>query len=214
MTDFNRAQLYLITPPKLDMTRFPDILGRTLDAGRIGCVQLRLKDTPEDDIRRAIDTLRPITQDRGVAFLLNDDPAMAAETGCDGVHVGQEDMIYRDAREIVGPDAIVGVTCHDSRHLAMEAAEQGASYVAFGAFYPTGTKDAKAHSDPEILNWWSEDMVVPAVAIGGITVDNCTPLIAAGADFLAVIAGIWDYEEGPEKAVSVFNTIISQTPRA
>jgi thiamine-phosphate pyrophosphorylase len=214
MTDFNRAQLYLITPPKLDLASFPDILARTLDAGRVGCLQLRLKDAGEDDVLRAVETLRPLTQDRGVAFILNDDPALAAQTGCDGVHVGQEDATYEDARKTVGPDAIVGVTCHDSRHLAMDAAEQGADYVAFGAFYQTGTKVPKSQADPELLNWWSEDMTVPVVAIGGITVDNCTPLISAGADFLAVVAGIWDYAEGPEQAVIAFNRIISETPRS
>ena len=176
-------------------------------------LQLRLKDAGEDDVLRAVETLRPLTQDRGVAFILNDDPALAAQTGCDGVHVGQEDATYEDARKTVGPDAIVGVTCHDSRHLAMDAAEQGADYVAFGAFYQTGTKVPKSQADPELLNWWSEDMTVPVVAIGGITVDNCTPLISAGADFLAVVAGIWDYAEGPEQAVIAFNRIISETPR-
>lgn len=212
MTDFNRTQLYLITPPKLDLAAFPDILARTLDAGRVACLQLRLKDTGEDDLRRAIDILKPIAQERSVAFLLNDDPVLAAQTGCDGVHVGQQDATYAEAREAMGPDATVGVTCHDSRHLAMEAAEQGADYVAFGAFFPTTTKDPKARADPEILNWWSHDMTVPAVAIGGITVENCPPLISAGTDFLAVVAGVWDYEEGPAEAVVAFNGLFRETP--
>ncbi len=214
MTDFDRAQIYLITPPKLEMTSFPDTLARTLDAGRVACLQLRLKDSSEDEIKRAIDVLRPIAQDRNVTFLLNDDPATAAETGCDGVHVGQEDASYEQARKLVGPDAIVGVTCHNSRHLAMEAAEMGADYVAFGAFYQTETKQPKSRADPEILNWWSEDTTVPVVAVGGITVENCGPLINAGADFLAVVAGIWDYVEGPEQAIMEFNRIIAETPRA
>ncbi len=214
MTDLNHAQIYLITPPKLEMTSFPDTLTRTLDAGRVACLQLRLKDSSEDEIKRAIDVLRPIAQDRNVTFLLNDDPATAAETGCDGVHVGQEDASYEQARKLVGPDAIVGVTCHNSRHLAMEAAEMGADYVAFGAFYQTETKQPKSRADPEILNWWSEDTTVPVVAVGGITVENCGPLINAGADFLAVVAGIWDYVEGPEQAIMEFNRIIAETPRA
>lgn len=211
MTDFNRTQLYLITPPKLDLTTFPDILARTLDAGRIACLQLRLKDASEEDLRQAIDVLRPISQERGVAFLLNDDPVLAADTGCDGVHVGQEDTPYEEARNIVGPEAIVGVTCHDSRHLAMEAAEQGADYVAFGAFFPTATKQPKSRADVEILQWWSEDMTVPVVAIGGITLDNCSPLVEAGADFLAVVAGVWDHADGPEQAVQAFNDIFQET---
>jgi len=213
MTDFNRCQLYLITPPKLDLSRFPDTLSRTLDAGRVACLQLRMKETPEDDLRRAIDVLRPIAQSRGVAFVLNDDPHLAAELGCDGVHIGQQDTPYAEARQIMGPNATIGVTCHDSRHLAMEAAEQGADYVAFGAFFPTTTKAAKAQPDPEILNWWSQDMTIPVVAIGGITVENCVPLISAGTDFLAVVAGVWDYPEGPDEAVIAFNKLFRETVR-
>ncbi|NQU56296.1 MAG: thiamine phosphate synthase [Rhodospirillales bacterium] len=213
MTDFNRTQLYLITPPKLDLSRFPDTLTRTLDAGRVACLQLRLKDTTEDEIRRSIDILKPIAQQRGVAFLLNDDPVLAADTGCDGVHVGQQDTPYKEARQIIGTKATVGVTCHDSRHLAMEAAEQGADYVAFGAFFPTETKSAKTRPDPEILNWWSQDMTVPVVAIGGITVDNCPPLISAGADFLAVVAGVWNYRDGPDEAVIAFNKLFKEITR-
>jgi thiamine-phosphate pyrophosphorylase len=210
MTDFNRTQLYLITPPKFDLNIFPDILARTLDAGRVACLQLRLKNASEDDIRRAVDVLKPITQDRRVAFLLNDDPALAASTGCDGVHVGQGDAAYDDARNAVGPNAIVGVTCHDSRYLGMEAAEQGADYVAFGAFFETRTKTPKSHADVEILEWWCQDMTVPVVAIGGITLDNCRLLISAGTDFLAIVAGVWDYAAGPNEAVKAFNQVIKE----
>jgi thiamine-phosphate pyrophosphorylase len=214
MTDFNRTQLYLITPPKFDLAIFPDILARTLDAGRVACLQLRLKDTSKDDIRRAIDVLKPIAQDRGVAFLLNDDPVLAAGTGCDGVHVGQGDATYDDARNAVGPNAIVGVTCHDSRHLGVEAAAQGADYIAFGAFFETRTKTPKSHADIEILEWWCQDMTVPVVAIGGITLDNCRLLISTGADFLAIVAGVWDYAAGPNEAVKAFNRIIKEaSPR-
>ena len=209
MTDFNRAQLYLITPPKLDLATFPDTLARTLDAGRVACLQLRLKEWPEEEIRRAVNLLRPIAQDRGVAFVLNDDPALAAETGCDGVHVGQEDAAYREAREIVGADAIVGVTCHNSRHLAMEAAEQGADYVAFGAFFPTATKTPKSAADPEILEAWSTATTVPCVAIGGITPDNCGRLVEAGADYLAVVSAVWDHPDGPGAAIEAFARAIA-----
>ena len=153
--------------------------------------------------------LGPVTQDRDVAFILNDRPDLAAECGCDGVHVGQEDAAYDDARRIVGADAIVGVTCHDSRHLAMEAAEAGADYVAFGAFFATTTKEAKTRADMEILSWWQEMMTVPCVAIGGITVENCPALVSAGADFLAVASGVWNYPAGPAQAVKAFNAVFS-----
>ncbi len=175
-----------------------------LDADDVACVQIRLKNLSDDQIARVVDVLRPPAQRRGVAVLLNDRPDLAFETGCDGVHVGQEDGTYAEARKVVG-DGIVGVTCHDSRHLAMEAGEKGADYVAFGAFFPTGTKEAKTHADTGLLRWWSELFTVPAVAIGGITVDNCRPLVEAGADFLAVSAGVWNHPEGPAAAVKAFN---------
>jgi thiamine-phosphate pyrophosphorylase len=171
-------------------------------------VQLRLKGLDDAAICRAVDELRPLVQRRNVAFLLNDRPDLAFETGCDGVHIGQEDASYRDARAAVGADRIVGVTCHASRHLAMEAAEAGADYVAFGAFFPTATKQAKSHADIELISWWAELMQVPAVAIGGITTDNAKPLIEAGADFLAVSAGVWDHPKGPAAAVAEFTALM------
>lgn len=202
-----RCRLYLITPPKLDAKNFADTLKRALDAGDVASLQLRLKDVSDDDIRRAAEILRPVAQKHDVAFILNDRPDLARELGCDGVHVGQEDASYAEARLIVGKNAIVGVTCHDSRHLAMEAAEAGADYVAFGAFFPTATKEAKARAEIETLRWWAEMMVVPCVAIGGITVDNAPALIETGADFLAVSSGVWDHPAGPAAAVQAFNAL-------
>ncbi len=201
------CQLYLITPPRLDAAAFSRDLAAALDAGPVAAVQLRLKDAGDDEVRAACDRLRPIVQDRDVAFILNDRPDLAAELGCDGVHIGQDDATYRDARRAMGDDGIVGVTCHDSRHLAMEAADGGADYVAFGAFYPTATKEPKARADLAILTWWSELMTVPCVAIGGITLANAAPVIEAGADFLAVSAGVWEHPEGPAAAVARFNQL-------
>ena len=201
------CRLYLITPPRLEAREFADTLSRALDAGDVASLQLRLKDVSDDDIRRASEILMPIAQKRDVAFILNDRPDLAAELGCDGVHIGQEDAGYAEARRLMGKDRIVGVTCHDSRHLAMEAAEAGADYVAFGAFFPTETKAAKTYAEPELLRWWSEVMVVPCVAIGGITVENAAPLIEAGADFLAVSSGVWNHPDGPAAAVKAFNEL-------
>jgi len=204
-----RCRLYLISPPRLETKAFGDTLKRALDAGDVASFQLRLKDVDDDAIRRAVDVLMPIAQKRDVAFILNDRPDLARAFRCDGVHVGQEDASYAEARLIVGKDAIVGVTCHDSRHLAMEAAEAGADYVAFGAFFPTATKDAKTRADIELLKWWAEMMVVPCVAIGGITVENAPPLVEAGADFLAVSNGVWGYDNGPAAAVKAFNALFN-----
>jgi thiamine-phosphate pyrophosphorylase len=199
------CRLYLITPPKLDPAGFADSLRAALDGGDVACLQLRLKDVSDDDIRHATEVLMPVCIPHDVAFLINDRPDLAAEMGADGVHIGQEDWDYKDARRLVGDDAIVGVTCHNSRHLAIEAAEAGADYVAFGAFYPTGTKEPKTRAEPEILRWWSDIMETPCVAIGGITVENCAPLVEAGADFLAVVGGVWNFPEGPSAAVEAFN---------
>ena len=204
------CRLYLVSPPNLSPPNFRDPLKRALAGGDVAAFQLRLKELNDDAIRRAVDALKPIVQGAGAAFILNDRPDLAAELGCDGVHVGQEDAPYAEARRIMGANAIVGVTCHDSRHLAMDAAEAGADYVAFGAFFPTATKAPKTKADLELLRWWSEMMVVPSVAIGGITIENAQALVEAGADFLAVAAGVWDYGEGPEKAVQAFNALLRE----
>ena len=203
----SNCRLYLISPPKLSAANFVTPLREALAGGDVASFQLRLKDAEDDAIRRAADLLRPIVQAHGAAFILNDRPDLAAELGCDGVHVGQDDASYADARAAMGPSRIVGVTCHDSRHLAVEAAEAGADYVAFGAFFPTRTKEPKTQADIALLNWWSDVMVVPAVAIGGITVANAPALVEAGADFLAVSAGVWEHAEGPEAAVKAFNAL-------
>jgi thiamine-phosphate pyrophosphorylase len=171
-------------------------------------VQLRLKGASDDEIRRAAERLMPIVQERGAAFILNDRPDLAAELGADGVHVGADDTPYAKARALVGPEAIVGVSCYASRHEAMEAAEAGADYVAFGAFFETRTKEPRARADIELLSWWGEVMTVPCVAIGGITPVNCGPLVEAGADFLAVVSAVWDHPDGPAAAVRAFEEAI------
>ena len=206
----HRCRLYLITPPKIILSKFKDDLAAALDGGDIACVQLRLPGAKTDEILQAAEILAPIVQERNVAFLLNDNPELAAKVGCDGVHIGQQDVAYERAREIVGAKAIVGVTCHDKRYLAIEAAEKGCDYVAFGAFFHSQTKKTINHPEVEILKIWSTMTKVPCVAIGGISHDNCAPLIEAGADFLAVISAVWDYEQGPSASVELFNKIINK----
>ncbi len=202
----SNCRLYLISPPRIAPTDFSGVLKDALKGGDVASFQLRLKHVSDDEIRRAADALRPIVQAAGAAFILNDRPDLAAELGCEGVHIGQEDATYAEARAAL-PDGIVGVTCHDSRHLAMDAGEAGADYVAFGAFFPTQTKEPKTVADIELLRWWAETMVVPCVAIGGITVVNAPALVEAGADFLAVSAGVWEHPDGPEAAVKAFNAL-------
>jgi thiamine-phosphate pyrophosphorylase len=205
----SHCRLYLITPPAIgDLAAFGRTLAQALDAGDVAALQIRLKGLADAQLAAAVRTLAPIAQARDVAVILNDRPDLARDLGCDGVHVGQSDTPLREARQIMGPNAMIGVTCHDSRHLAMEASEGGADYVAFGAFYPTTTKDTAFRPEPEVLTIWQETMQVPCVAIGGITVDNAAPLIAAGADFLAVSSGVWGHAKGPATAVAEFNRLM------
>ena len=211
MTSPPDCRLYLITPPVLsDLAAFGHTLAGALDAGDVAALQIRLKGAPDEVIAAAVDVLTPIAHSRDVAVILNDRPDLAAALGCDGVHVGQDDPPCREARRIMGKHAMIGVTCHDSRHLAMEAAEAGADYVAFGAFYPTTTKDASTRAEPDLLTIWQETMEIPCVAIGGITVETAEDLVAAGADFLAVSAGVWAHPQGPAVAVREMNAAIAR----
>jgi thiamine-phosphate pyrophosphorylase len=204
------CRLYLITPPALpDLPAFADALARALDAGDVAALQIRLKDLPDEAVLRAAAAILPIAQAREVAVLMNDRMDLAKRAGCDGVHLGQGDGDPVAARRLLGAEATIGVTCHASRHLAMEAGEAGADYVAFGAFFPTTTKDAKHQADPEILEWWSEMFELPAVAIGGITATNCAPLVRAGANFLAVVGAVWNHPEGPAAGVRAMNAAIA-----
>ena len=193
------CRLYLITPPTLP-ENFERLLAEALDAGDVAAVQLRLKNTTGELILKTIDRLRPIVQSRDVAFLLNDHPGLAQKSGCDGAHIGQTDMPIAQARKILG-DLTLGVTCHNSRHLAMIAGEAGADYVAFGAFFPTATKEPPEMADIETLKLWAETMEIPCVAIGGISPENCAPLVQAGAEFLAVIGAVWNHPQGPAAGV-------------
>ncbi len=205
------CRLYLITPENIpDVEAFARTLDEALAAGDVACLQLRLKGVDDATISAAVNKLMPVCHKRDVAFILNDRPDLAAQLGCDGVHVGPEDMPYDEAREIMGRDATVGVTCKDSRHVAMEVGEAGADYVAFGAFFPSSTKDDTTPVDIEVVEVWSETTNVPCVAIGGITVENCEPIVKAGADFIAVCGGIWNYAGGPAAAVRDFNAIFSK----
>ena len=195
------CQLYLISPPAFTPA-FPDALRRAFDGGSVAAFQLRLKGVGDDEIRRAAEALMPICLAADVSFILNDRADLAKELGTDGVHLGQGDGDPRAARSLLGPEAQIGVTCHDSRHLAMEAGEAGVDYVAFGAFYPTTTKEVQHRPEPAILSWWTTLFEIPCVAIGGITAANAALLVAAGADFLAVSSAVWAAPEGEAAAVS------------
>ncbi|MHB8529984.1 MAG: thiamine phosphate synthase [Caulobacteraceae bacterium] len=206
------CRLYLITPPAIaDLEEFADEVARVLREADVAALQVRLKPANEGRIAETVERVRPILAGHGVALILNDRPDLAAALDCDGVHIGQADGSVAAARRVIGPGRILGVSCQASRHLAMEAAETGADYVAFGAFYPTATKQSTSRADPEMLSIWQECTQIPCVAIGGITPENCRPLVAAGADFLAVSAGVWGHPDGSVAGARALCAKIAQT---
>lgn len=208
MPFYTDCRMYLISPPEIDLSAFAETLAATLAAGDVAAFQLRLKDADTATLEQAVRRLMPICHGQDVAFILNDKPDLAAAWGCDGAHIGQEDGSVRAARQLLGRDRQLGVSCHDSRDRAMQAAEDGADYISFGSFYPTTTNPGAPAADPETLTAWTTFSVIPAVAAGGITVENCLPLIQAGANFLAVSNGIWGYKDGRAQAVREFNRVI------
>ncbi|AEI37759.1 MAG: thiamine phosphate synthase [Zymomonas mobilis subsp. pomaceae] len=208
----NPCGLYLISPPEIDAS-FTDRLAKAFDGGPVSAFQLRLKGINEHAIARLAEPLQKLCEERDVAFIINDSVSLAKRLGADGVHLGQGDGDAAEARVILGPSAQIGVTCHNSRHLAMEAGEKGADYVAFGAFYPTTSKEVRHYAKPEILSWWATLFELPSVAIGGITTANAGVLVKAGADFIATCAGVWKAEEGETKAVENFNALFTATMR-
>lgn len=207
MTD---TRLYLITPSTFKLKAFSEALEQALEGGDVASVQLRMKDCGDEEIIKAANTLMPICHAKDVAFIINDRADIAKQVNADGVHIGQEDVTYQEARDIVGDNQIIGVTCKDSKHMSMTAGEQGADYVAFGSFYPTATKITTSTATTETLTWWQDLFEIPCVAIGGITVANAGVIAKAGADFIAVCAGVWEYPEGPRAAVKKFNDVITK----
>ena len=205
----SKCELYLISPAEVDGA-FPELLARTLDAAPVAAFQFRVKGLDDHAAAVLAEPLQKICAERDTAFIVNDSISLAKRLGADGVHLGQNDGDVREAREYLGKEAQIGVTCHGSRHLALEAGEAGADYVAFGAFFPTTTKTVEHQAKPAVLRWWHVWSELPCVAIGGITVDNAAPLIEAGADFLAVSAGVWQHPQGPAAAVAEFKRVMKE----
>ena len=206
------CQLYLISP--LDVGGdFPDRLSAALDGGPVAAFQFRVKGIDQHQAARLAEPLQRICADHEVAFIVNDDMGLAKRLGGDGLHLGQGDGDPREARALLGSSAQIGVTCHDSRHLPMEAGEAGGGHVAFGAFFPTSTKETTHRPEPSILGWWSTLFEIPCVAIGGIKADNAKVLVDAGADFIAVCSAVWGHENGPAAAVDEFQKVLTRAPR-
>ena len=202
------CQLYLVSPLEVGGD-FAERLASALDAGSVAAFQFRGKGMDQHAAARLAEPLQRICADRDVAFIVNDSVSLAKRLGADGVHLGQDDGDPREARAALGRGMQIGVTCHASRHLAMEAGEAGADYVAFGSFHPTTTKEVRHHAEPALLSWWATMFELPSVAIGGITPANAWPLVAAGADFLAVSAGVWTDPAGAAAAVRAFGAVLA-----
>ncbi|ESQ86295.1 hypothetical protein AEAC466_03600 [Asticcacaulis sp. AC466] len=210
MTRMSKCRLYLITPPAIpDVAAFARELEAALDAGDVAALQIRLKDLNDYDLIAVTKIIAPIAQARGLAVLMNDRVQLVKSLRLDGVHIGQSDMSLKEARATLGPDAMIGVTCHNSRHLAMEAAENSADYVAFGAFFPTQTKAVEHMAELETLSIWQESMEIPCVAIGGITAETAGEVAQAGADFIAVSGAVWNHPDGAAAGVKALIAAIS-----
>jgi thiamine-phosphate pyrophosphorylase len=212
------CRLYLISPPRFELEAFAEQLRTAISGGDVGSFQLRMKDADDKSIKAAAAHLLPICREHDIAFIINDRPDIAMEVGADGAHLGQDDLSFwpiDKTRQIMGPDFVIGISCHDSSHMAMQAGEDGADYVAFGAFHPTKSKSAEKLAQygtpkPDMLEWWYHYTVLPCVAIGGMTPENCGPMVAAGADFIAAITAVWEHKQGPAKAVAQFNAAIKE----
>lgn len=197
-----KCQIYLLTPPQIaDANAFAKTLTETLSAAPVAYLQIRLKNTPKEKIIDTAKTLIPAAHRHGTLVLINDDPEIALKTGADGVHLGQQDMDIKSAQEMLLRHAIFGITCHNSKELALSAGSNGADYIAFGSFFKSATKPEATPADPGLLTWWHEKVGIPSVAIGGITVKTAKTVINAGADYIAVSGGVWEYAHGPATAV-------------
>jgi len=204
----HKCGLYLISPESFVLEEFAEQLKQAFSGGRIDVFQLRMKNTLDANIIAACKVLIPICHENGAQFILNDRVDLAIKVGADGVHIGIEDGRIEDARALLGKNKVIGVSCYADSDRAIDAAEKGADYVAFGAFYDTKTKIPRGRPEPKILKWWTENSVIPCVAIGGIKYHNCKPLVENGADFIAVVTAVWDDPEGAAHAVSKLNQAI------
>ncbi len=214
------TKLYLISPPRFELSDFRKELELAFKGGEIPVFQLRMKSESKEgaltepadnnEIKKAVRELKGLCNDNNCLFILNDEVSLAAELNCDGVHVGVDDMSVVDARKIMGEGKFIGASCYASVDKAFTAGEQGTDYVAFGVFYDTQTKAAKGRAKPELIEFWSKYTVLPSVAIGGIKINNAKPIIDAGADFIAVVTGVWDHEKGADSAVKEFNELFKK----
>ncbi len=196
------TQIYLISPPKIDLPSFSSNLELALKTKKVPVFQMRLKGYLDSEIIEIGKKLLKICHQNNTLFILNDRLDLALNIGADGVHLGDSDGNVSQSRKLSPKNFIIGSSCYDSKHLAVEAVEAGADYVSFGTFFPSKTKNSKGQPNPEILQWCDEILDVRSVAIGGITASNCKALVQSKADLIAVVSYVWDNEKGVEWAVN------------
>jgi len=187
-----RRYIYLISPNKIKKSNFYKSLNQILKTKKVAYFQLRLKKTSISNLIKISKKIKKITKKNNVKFLINDNPFVAKAIDSDGCHLGQKDMDFEISRKILGKKKIIGVTCHNSKNLALKAKRLGANYVAFGSFFKSQTKKTAFKANLEILRWAKKKINMPTVAIGGINSFNCKKILSNGADFIACSSYVWN----------------------
>ena len=200
-----KRYIYLISPQNIKNDRFYGELNQVLKTNKVKFFQLRLKKTSTSNLLKISKEIKKIAKKNNVKFLINDKPFVAKSVGADGCHIGQKDMDIISARKILGNKKIIGVTCHNSKRLAIKAKNNGANYIAFGSFFKSYTKKTVYRANLEILRWAKKKINIPTVAIGGINSSNCKKILSNGADFIACSNYIWNNKKlDPVTAINKF----------
>ena len=187
-----KRYIYLISPQKIRGVKFYKKLNKVLKTNKVKYFQLRLKKTSTSNLLKIARKVKKIVKKYNVKFLINDDPFVAKMINADGCHIGQKDMDFKNSRKILGKKKIIGVTCHNSKKLALKAKKHGANYVAFGSFFRSSTKKTAVKANLAILRWAQKKINMPTVAIGGINSSNYKKVLSNGADFIACSSYIWN----------------------
>jgi len=200
-----KRYIYLISPQKIRGARFYNELDQVLKTNKVKYFQLRLKKISSLNLIKISRKIKKITRKNNVKFLINDKPTVARTVGADGCHIGQKDMNLMSCRKILGKNKIIGVTCHNSKKLALKAKKNGANYIAFGSFFKSSTKKSAFKANLAILRWAKKKINMPIVAIGGINNSNYKKILSNGANFIACSSYIWNNKKlDPVSAISKF----------
>ena len=201
-----KRYIYLISPQKIKGNKFYNKLDQVLKTNKVKYFQLRLKKISNLNLIKISKKIKKITRKNNVKFLINDKPSVAKTVDANGCHIGQKDMNFTISRKILGKNKIIGVTCHNSKKLALKAKRYGANYIAFGSFFKSSTKKTAYKANLAILRWAEKKISMPVVAIGGINSSNYKKILASGANFIACSNYIWNNKKlDPVSAINKFN---------